>query len=158
MSLAKVVASVISQLSKGTPLHKITVPAFIHCPKSKIEIIAEYFLSEGSALCAWNRIATEKEYEMRIGSAMEAFLNVHTQFYSDKPFNSILGEICEFEAKVEGERYTIKTERISHHPPVTGVLLEGPNFKVSLLNGLTTGSLRLGIIFNLKNRIQQCYI
>ncbi len=146
MSLAKVVTSVASQLAKGTPLHKISVPAFIHCAKSKIEITAEFFMSEGNALRAWNRIATETEYELRIGDAIEAFLNVYTEFYPDKPFNSVLGEFCEYEADLEGERYTMKTERISHHPPVTGILLEGPNFSLSLVNGLTTGSLKLGFL------------
>ncbi len=144
MSLVQVVSSVVAQLAKGIPIHKISVPAFIHAPESQLDTLVKALLTYPNTLEAWSKVDEEEDLYNRFGLVLEAIINPHANFGSDKPFNSILGEFVEAESIWKDESHKIRIERISHHPPVSGYILEGPNYNLYTPNGMSAGTMKPG--------------
>jgi hypothetical protein len=130
MSLAGVIASVISQLAKGQSLWRISLPSSVHTDKSALDFFHDFFLSNTESLSRLNRIDETEDPVMRFALLLTALHNPHYQYLVDKPFNSILGEFVVKTCVVNGEEYRLEAEQICHHPPISAFKLTGPTFEL----------------------------
>ncbi|KAJ3301437.1 hypothetical protein HDV03_000861, partial [Kappamyces sp. JEL0829] len=128
-SVAKAIASLLTQFANGTPIHKVSAPAFIHSPISGLQAMQEQVFSDGGSLEALAKIEDTVDPVGRIGQVLLSINNTHAQPHTDKPFNPVLGEFLDLEAKTEhGDTFHFVAEQIWHHPPVTGFRVSGENF------------------------------
>jgi hypothetical protein len=136
MSFAKVISSLFAQLATGTPIWKISAPAFIHQPKSGLEMNEMQLFGNAKGLLVLDEIESTSDPIDRIGKLLSGIINVHIDWNSNKPFNPILGEFIHETTEVEGKIFTYQAEQIGHHPPVSSFRLSGPSFELSPDKGI----------------------
>ena len=136
MSFVKVISSIFAQLAAGTPIYKISAPAFIHQTKSGLEMNEDQTFSNGPSLLSLESIQDTADPVERIARLLIGLFNVNMEWKSDKPFNPILGEFLEETCEVDGKVFTYQTEQISHHPPVSCFRIVGPSFTLEPDKGL----------------------
>ena len=135
-----------------TPIWKISMPAVIHCDMSGLDALASIIFRNKAVLNALNTIGDLQNPLDRIGLLICCIVDPHTVFFSDKPFNPILGEFLRYKA---GE-YEIKVEQVSHHPPICAVQVQGPNFtmyaprgvRIDGFNTVRPGIFNLDVMFD----------
>jgi hypothetical protein len=141
--MLKVVSSIVSQVATGTPLWKISVPAFIHDTKAQVDGLMIWWFSQEHSLRLLNQIASTQDPIERVALFLIAMNNPFIEHSTDKPFNSVLGEFYSLCATVDGMHYSADTEQISHHPPVSAYRIKGPSFELSS-SPLFTGHIKIG--------------
>lgn len=146
MSLFKVVCNIIAQLASGTPVWKISIPAFLHEDLSAIEGLRRLYFHNAEALGQFNLIDSLEDPVRRLAHCLAGIIDPHINFFTDKPFNPILGEFIECSASVPhklGEctsrtineditdDYSFAVELISHQPPIATLEINGPTFTIT---------------------------
>jgi hypothetical protein len=136
MSFVKVISSIFAQLATGTPIWKISAPAFIHQPKSGLEMNEMQIFGNAKGLLVLDEIESTPDPIDRIGKLLSGIFNVHIDWKADKPFNPILGEFIHETTEVDGKIFIYQAEQIVHHPPVSSFRLSGPSFVLSPDKGI----------------------
>lgn len=138
MSLARVIASFVGQVASGTPIWKITAPAFIHDSRSLLDLVMEAQFSNKDALARLDQIDTMEDAHERLATILAWLVNPHKPQSTKKPFNSVLGEFICLETSVDGKTYSFVCEMVSHDPPRFSVKCEGPSFSIANSESLST--------------------
>ncbi|KAI9148519.1 Oxysterol-binding protein OBPa [Blastocladiella emersonii ATCC 22665] len=120
-----ILMGIISQLSKGTDLHRVTLPTFVLEPRSMLERITDF-------MCHPDLIMGTHAKE----DPVERFVDVVRYFVSGwhirpkgvkKPYNPVLGEHFRCQYKyADGTNAFFVAEQTSHHPPVSNYLFCSP--------------------------------
>ncbi|KAK9766304.1 Oxysterol-binding protein OBPa [Basidiobolus ranarum] len=131
-----ILMGIISQLSRGTDLSRVTLPVFILEPRSFLEKVTD-FMSHPDLI---QRAAF-------VDDPMERFIQIVRYYLSGwhiqpkgvkKPYNPVLGEHfrCKWTFPDATEAYYI-AEQVSHHPPISAYAIYSPDNYL-----LATGELR----------------
>ncbi|KAF9916266.1 hypothetical protein BX616_004172 [Lobosporangium transversale] len=138
-----ILMDIISQLSKGGDLHRVTLPTFVLEPRSMLERITD-FMSHPELIIKANQLE----------DPVERFVSVTRYFLSGwhikpkgvkKPYNPILGE--HFRAKWEfadGTEAFYVAEQVSHHPPISVYYYASPENNLRIVGDLLPKSKFLG--------------
>ncbi|KAH9269193.1 hypothetical protein BASA83_008817 [Batrachochytrium salamandrivorans] len=121
-----IMMGIISQLSKGMDLHRVTLPTFVLEPRSMCERISDFVAHQDTMF----RHHSKKE------DPLERFIDVLRYFLSGwhtrpkgvkKPFNPVLGEFfrCSWNFPDNTESFFV-CEQVLHHPPVSAYLFASP--------------------------------
>jgi hypothetical protein len=159
MSVADLFTSALSQISKGTPVWKMSVPASFHHDRSLLQVYRDLYFTNQECLLRYNQVASIEDPIERLGHLVSAILNPHVVFNHKKPFNPIFGEFIREIAEIQDQNgevgeYQFETEKINHHPPVIAFRYAGPNFIVETSEGFET----LKGLSIKPNKIDICYI
>jgi len=122
ISLIGAAKSLISQLSVGQDMTKISLPAVFLYPYSALELGCSRVVSHCDLL-----MGAETKSE-----TMDRFLSVlrwHLSFtkkekFEKKPYNPILGEWVYCFTHVDGKRVGYLSEQVEHHPPVAAIRMD----------------------------------
>ncbi|GJJ74396.1 oxysterol-binding protein-related protein 8 [Entomortierella parvispora] len=138
-----ILMGIISQLSKGGDLHRVTLPTFVLEPRSMLERITD-FMSHPDIINKANQL----------DDPVERFVAVTRYFLSGwhikpkgvkKPYNPILGE--HFRSKwtfADGTEAFYVAEQVSHHPPISVYYYASPENHLSIVGDLMPKSKFLG--------------
>ncbi|KAI1307354.1 hypothetical protein EDD11_004501 [Mortierella claussenii] len=138
-----ILLDIISQLSKGGDLHRVTLPTFVLEPRSMLERITD-FMSHPEIIIKANQLE----------DPVERFVAVTRYFLSGwhikpkgvkKPYNPILGE--QFRAKwtfADGTEAFYVAEQVSHHPPISAYYYASPENNLRIVGDLLPKSKFLG--------------
>ncbi|KAF9184325.1 hypothetical protein BGZ51_003395 [Haplosporangium sp. Z 767] len=138
-----ILMDIISQLSKGGDLHRITLPTFVLESRSMLERITD-FMSHPEIIIKANQLE----------DPVERFVAVTRYFLSGwhikpkgvkKPYNPILGE--HFRSKwtfADGTEAFYVAEQVSHHPPISAYYYASPENNLSIVGDLLPKSKFLG--------------
>ncbi|KAF9091661.1 hypothetical protein BGX27_001993 [Mortierella sp. AM989] len=138
-----ILMDIISQLSKGGDLHRITLPTFVLEPRSMLERITD-FMSHPEIIIKANQLE----------DPVERFVAVTRYFLSGwhikpkgvkKPYNPILGE--QFRSKwtfADGTEAFYVAEQVSHHPPISAYYYASPENNIKVIGDLKPKSKFLG--------------
>ncbi|KAF9579839.1 hypothetical protein BGW38_003735 [Lunasporangiospora selenospora] len=130
-----ILLGLLSQLGKGSDLHRITLPTFILESRSMLERITDFMSHPDLILKAGE-----------IQDPVERFIGVTRYFLSGwhirpkgvkKPYNPILGE--QFRAKwkfADGTEAFYVAEQVSHHPPISTYFYSSPENNITILGDL----------------------
>ncbi|RKP09614.1 hypothetical protein THASP1DRAFT_14015 [Thamnocephalis sphaerospora] len=120
-----ILLGIISQLSKGVDLHRVTLPTFVLEPRSFLERITD-FMSHPELILG----------TAQVEDPVERFVQVTRYFLSGwhiqpkgvkKPYNPVIGEFfrCQWEY-ANKTRAVFVSEQVSHHPPVSAYYYASP--------------------------------
>ncbi|KAJ3360911.1 hypothetical protein GGF32_007955 [Allomyces javanicus] len=120
-----IIRGIISQLTKGTDLHRVTLPTFVLEPRSMLERITDFMCHPDLIM------ATSRKTD-----PVDRFLDVVRYYVSGwhirprgvkKPYNSVLGEVfrCQYRY-ADGTTGYYVAEQTSHHPPVSTYFFSSP--------------------------------
>ncbi|KAI9592505.1 hypothetical protein BDF19DRAFT_451373 [Syncephalis fuscata] len=120
-----ILLGIISQLSKGVDLHRVTLPTFVLEPRSFLERVTD-FMSHPELIL---NVA-------QVEDPLERFISVTRYFLSGwhiqpkgvkKPYNPVLGEFFRgrWEYPDKTQAYFV-SEQVSHHPPVSAYYYASP--------------------------------
>ncbi|KAF8936864.1 hypothetical protein EDD21DRAFT_373458 [Dissophora ornata] len=138
-----ILMDIISQLSKGGDLHRVTLPTFVLEPRSMLERITD-FMSHPEIIIQANQLE----------DPVERFVAVTRYFLSGwhikpkgvkKPYNPILGE--HFRSKwtfADGTEAFYVAEQVSHHPPISVYYYSSPENHIRIVGDLLPKSKFLG--------------
>ncbi|KAF9290918.1 hypothetical protein BKA57DRAFT_456415 [Linnemannia elongata] len=130
-----ILLDLISQLTKGSDLHRVTLPTFVLEPRSMLERITD-FMSHPEIIVQANHLE----------DPVARFVAVTRYFLSGwhikpkgvkKPYNPILGE--HFRSKwtfADGTEAFYVAEQVSHHPPISAYYYASPENNISILGDL----------------------
>jgi hypothetical protein len=147
MSVAQVIASILAQLAKGTPIWKVSVPAEIHTDVSEVQNLANQMHTNEEKFILLNNIDYMDDPLERIASIISFVADPYRNYITDKPFNPVLGEFVKEITTIASGTYIFEVEQISHSPPINSERLTGPNFIYETPNGIQ-GSKNFKISFN----------
>ncbi|KAF9361193.1 hypothetical protein BGX34_007280 [Mortierella sp. NVP85] len=138
-----ILMDIISQLSKGGDLHRITLPTFVLEPRSMLERITD-FMSHPEIINNANQLQ----------DPVERFVAVTRYFLSGwhikpkgvkKPYNPILGEVFRSRwAFDDNTEAFYVAEQVSHHPPISAYYYACPEHNLTILGDLKPKSKFLG--------------
>ncbi|KAJ3102875.1 hypothetical protein HDU96_009476 [Phlyctochytrium bullatum] len=138
-----ILLGLISQLTKGMDLHKVTLPTFVLEPRSMCERITD-FMSHPELIMS----TAMKEHPL------ERFIDVVVFFLSGwhirpkgvkKPFNPILGELFRCTWTLPNNTSAIYLcEQVSHHPPISSYFYASPENHLFITGDLRPKSRFLG--------------
>jgi hypothetical protein len=156
--ILELLASVIQQLAKGTPVWKISMPSAIHTDMSGLHGVQLLTFRNYECLSRFEQLDTCEDPVIRLGLVISGLIDPHTEFFLEKPFNPVLGEFIE--CKTENGQYCFRCEQVSHHPPIAAVQIDGPSFKLFAPNGVTIDAFRtISPGFNkLDLQFPECYL
>ncbi|KAF9089596.1 hypothetical protein BGX23_006562 [Mortierella sp. AD031] len=130
-----ILLDLISQLSKGSDLHRVTLPTFVLESRSMLERITD-FMSHPEIIVEANQLE----------DPLARFVAVTRYFLSGwhikpkgvkKPYNPILGE--HFRSKwafADGTEAFYVAEQVSHHPPISVYYYASPENNISIVGDL----------------------
>ncbi|KAF9538610.1 hypothetical protein EC957_006416 [Mortierella hygrophila] len=130
-----ILLDLISQLTKGSDLHRVTLPTFVLESRSMLERITD-FMSHPEIIVQANHLE----------DPVARFVAVTRYFLSGwhirpkgvkKPYNPILGE--HFRSKwtfADGTEAFYVAEQVSHHPPISAYYYASPENNISILGDL----------------------
>ena len=140
MSFVKVIGSIFAQVSNGTPIWKVTIPAWMHTDKSTLDMTRIATFSQESSLLLLNQVAQENDPVKRMALVLSALVNPNITWTTDKPFSATLGEFLvqttEIQVQDKLEQFRFTGEQISNHPPITAYEIQGPTFKIYTPEGV----------------------
>lgn len=145
MSFVSVLMSVVGQVATGTPLWKLSVPCSIHRQASQVELPREMLFSNPNHLIMLENAILEEDDLKLLSKVISVILDVDRIWNARKPFNSILGEFDYADTIIDGKRFSIRSEQISHHPPELYYKISGPSFSFCSVTPLTAPSLKPGM-------------
>ncbi|KAG0312075.1 hypothetical protein BGZ99_009734 [Dissophora globulifera] len=138
-----ILMDIISQLSKGGDLHRVTLPTFVLEPRSMLERITD-FMSHPEILFKANHLEDPVERFVAITRYFLSGWHIKPKGVK-KPYNPILGE--HFRTKWtfdDGTEAFFVGEQVSHHPPISVYYYASPENNVSIVGDLLPKSKFLG--------------
>uniref|UniRef100_A0A158R5I6 Oxysterol-binding protein n=1 Tax=Syphacia muris TaxID=451379 RepID=A0A158R5I6_9BILA len=164
-----VLMHLLSQVSVGMDLTKVTLPTFILERRSLLEMYADFFAYPDNFVNTTSLATPEERMISVVKYYLGAFYAARKSGVAKKPYNPILGETFRCRWNVPGLPMTgIKTtrgpfpgsdlnqltfiaEQVSHHPPVSAFYAEHPGKKISLNAHIWTKSSFLGLSIGVTN-------
>ncbi|CAK5066460.1 unnamed protein product [Meloidogyne enterolobii] len=158
-----VLMHLLSQVSIGMDLSKVTLPTFILERRSLLEMYSEFFAHPDDFIGAINLNTPESRFLAVVEYYLNSFYPARKSGVAKKPFNPILGETfrCRWTlpGTVPSEQKTKKgpfpgtgtnqvtfiAEQVSHHPPISAFYAEHPEAGVSFNGYIYTKSSFLGL-------------
>ncbi|KAI8990350.1 hypothetical protein BDB01DRAFT_848422 [Pilobolus umbonatus] len=124
-----ILLAIASQLTKGTDLHRVTLPTFVLEKRSMLERITD-FMAHPELIIGVSEIDDNTE---RFIAVLKWFLSGwHIKPKGvKKPYNPVLGEFfrCQYRYSDNSEAVYI-AEQVSHHPPASAFFYSCPQHKV----------------------------
>uniref|UniRef100_A0A915EP71 Oxysterol-binding protein n=1 Tax=Ditylenchus dipsaci TaxID=166011 RepID=A0A915EP71_9BILA len=158
-----VLMHLLSQVSVGMDLTKVTLPTFILERRSLLEMYADFFAHPDDFISAVNINTPEERFISVVRYYLNSIYPARKSGVAKKPYNPILGESfrcrwtvpgVEPSGKKTGEgtpfpgsdtsQVTFIAEQVSHHPPVSAFYAEHPETGVSFSAHIWTKSSFLG--------------
>jgi len=120
-----IILSIISQLSKGSDLQRITLPTFILEPRSFLERLTD-FLSYPELFLGAHQLVTPEERLVALTKFYLSGWHIRPKGVR-KPYNPVLGEFfrCKWKYPNGTTGYYI-AEQVSHHPPISVYMFVSP--------------------------------
>jgi hypothetical protein len=164
-----VLMHLLSQVSVGMDLTKVTLPTFILERRSLLEMYADFFAHPDDFLKGTETDNAEERMISVIRYYLGAFYPARKSGVAKKPYNPILGETFRCRWTVPGleltgkqttdgpfpgsdiNQITFVAEQVSHHPPVSAFYAEHPGKRVSLNAHIWTKSSFLGLSIGVAN-------
>jgi len=164
-----VLMHLLSQVSVGMDLTKVTLPTFILERRSLLEMYADFFAHPDDFLKGISSNSPEERMISVVQYYLGSFYPARKSGVAKKPYNPILGETFRCKWTVpELEPAGVKTkdgpypgsdineitfiaEQVSHHPPVSAFYAEHPGKKISLNAHIWTKSSFLGLSIGVTN-------
>ncbi|KAG0336622.1 hypothetical protein BG004_007959 [Podila humilis] len=138
-----ILMGIISQLSKGMDLHKVTLPTFVLEPRSMLERITD-FMSHPELIAKANQIEDPVERFVAVTRYYLSGWHIKPKGVK-KPYNPILGEHFRSQWKFsDGTEAFYVAEQVSHHPPISAYFYASPENNLSILGDLLPKSKFLG--------------
>ncbi|VDD87610.1 unnamed protein product [Enterobius vermicularis] len=164
-----VLMHLLSQVSVGMDLTKVTLPTFILERRSLLEMYADFFAHPDNFIVTTSLSTPEERMISVVKYYLGAFYAARKSGVAKKPYNPILGETfrCRWDVPglpLTGEKtvrgpfpgsdmnqLTFVAEQVSHHPPVSAFYAEHPGKKISLNAHIWTKSSFLGLSIGVTN-------
>ncbi|VIO96079.1 Oxysterol binding protein, putative [Brugia malayi] len=164
-----VLMHLLSQVSVGMDLTKVTLPTFILERRSLLEMYADFFAHPDSFVGCADASSPEERFVSVVRYYMGAFYAARKSGVAKKPYNPILGETFRCRWKIPGMKRTKQltkrgpfpgsdrndltfiAEQVSHHPPVSAFYAEHPVKRVSFTGHIWTKSSFLGLSIGVTN-------
>ncbi|KAG0033430.1 hypothetical protein BGZ81_008516 [Podila clonocystis] len=138
-----ILMGIISQLSKGMDLHRVTLPTFVLEPRSMLERITD-FMSHPELIAKANQIQDPVERFVAVTRYYLSGWHIKPKGVK-KPYNPILGEHLRSQWKfADGTEAFYVAEQVSHHPPISAYYYASPENNISVLGDLLPKSKFLG--------------
>uniref|UniRef100_A0A915KGJ6 Oxysterol-binding protein n=1 Tax=Romanomermis culicivorax TaxID=13658 RepID=A0A915KGJ6_ROMCU len=169
-----IIMHMLSQLSVGMDLTKITLPTFILERRSLLEMFADFFAHPD----LFARITDQSDPEERMLAVVKWYLSSfhagRKSSVAKKPYNPIIGETfrCRWDVPrcadgkdivsdgpypgSQKDHLTFLAEQVSHHPPVSAFYAEHPIKNVYVNGHIWTKSKFLGLSIAVHNVGQAC--
>jgi len=138
VSFKDVISGFVSQLKVGQDLTRVSLPAAVLYPFSMLETFAVRELSSFELLLGLNKISSPLERMIAIVAWHSSCLPM--ELWRKKPYNAVIGEIheCHLESPQFGNTYFL-AEQVSHHPPISAVVIHNPIEGLTLSENLSFG-------------------
>ncbi|CAO3607145.1 unnamed protein product [Mucor hiemalis] len=135
-SSRSILLAIAAQLTKGTDLHRVTLPTFVLEPRSMLERISD-FMAHPEFILPISDIEDDTERFIAVVKWFLAGWHIKPKGVK-KPYNPVLGEFfrCKYKYQDGSDAYYI-AEQVSHHPPASAFFYTCPQHKV-----IITGDLR----------------
>uniref|UniRef100_A0A0R3RQD6 Oxysterol-binding protein n=1 Tax=Elaeophora elaphi TaxID=1147741 RepID=A0A0R3RQD6_9BILA len=164
-----VLMHLLSQVSVGMDLTKVTLPTFILERRSLLEMYADFFAHPDAFISCVDISSPEERFISVVRYYMGAFYAARKSGVAKKPYNPILGETFRCRWKIpgmkgikqptkrgpfpgsDGNDLTFVAEQVSHHPPVSAFYAEHPGKRVSFTAHIWTKSSFLGLSIGVTN-------
>ncbi|VDK46304.1 unnamed protein product [Anisakis simplex] len=158
-----VLMHLLSQVSVGMDLTKVTLPTFILERRSLLEMYADFFAHPDSFVVACDLASPEDRFIAVVRYYLGAFYAARKSGVAKKPYNPILGETFRCRWNVpqlassgqktcrgpfpgsDVNQLTFIAEQVSHHPPISAFYAELPSKKISINAHIWTKSSFLGV-------------
>jgi len=120
-----IILSIISQLTKGADLHRVSLPTFVLEPRSFLERITD-FMSHPEFLLNAHELETPEERFLAVTKYYLSGWHIRPKGVR-KPYNPVLGEYfrCKWNYSNGTTGYYI-SEQVSHHPPISAYVFASP--------------------------------
>ncbi|CAB3408578.1 unnamed protein product [Caenorhabditis bovis] len=164
-----VLMHLLSQVSVGMDLTKVTLPTFILERRSLLEMYADFFAHPDMFVSTTGIETPEKRMIAVVRYYLNAFYAARKSGVAKKPYNPILGETfrCRYTVpnttpspkKTEAgpwpgsneNQLTFIAEQVSHHPPISAFYAEVPSQGISFNAHIYTKSSFLGLSIGVQN-------
>ncbi|KAE9418547.1 hypothetical protein Angca_007525, partial [Angiostrongylus cantonensis] len=164
-----VLVHLLSQVSIGMDLTKVTLPTFILERRSLLEMYADFFAHPDAFIVTVDLETPQDRFVSVVKYYLNAFYAARKSGVAKKPYNPILGETFRCRYNVPGLPHTgVKTEtgpfpgsdenqltfiaeQVSHHPPVSAFYAEHPGKRISFNAHIYTKSSFLGLSIGVAN-------
>ncbi|GMR51370.1 hypothetical protein PMAYCL1PPCAC_21565 [Pristionchus mayeri] len=164
-----VLVHLLSQVSVGMDLTKVTLPTFILERRSLLEMYADFFAHPDSFILTPTLESPEDRFVSVVRYYLGAFYAARKSGVAKKPYNPILGESfrCKYavpnmdkdgSATTDGpfpgtdvNEVTFVAEQVSHHPPISAFYAEHPGRRISFHANIYTKSSFLGLSIGVQN-------
>ncbi|CAD5207877.1 unnamed protein product [Bursaphelenchus okinawaensis] len=164
-----VLMHLLSQVSVGMDLTKVTLPTFILERRSLLEMYADFFTHPEDFVRSSDINTPEERFVAVVRYYLNAFYPARKSGVAKKPYNPILGETFRCRWTVPGQpnsghktkagpfpgsdanQVTFIAEQVSHHPPISAFYAEHPGKKISLNAHIWTKSSFLGLSIGVAN-------
>ncbi|KAI1713927.1 oxysterol-binding protein domain-containing protein [Ditylenchus destructor] len=165
-----VLMHLLSQVSVGMDLTKVTLPTFILERRSLLEMYADFFAHPDDFVRATDLSTPEDRFISVVKYYLNSIYPARKSGVAKKPYNPILGETFRCRWTVPGlpetgkktdanspfpdsdyNQITFIAEQVSHHPPVSAFYAEHPASGVSFSAHIWTKSSFLGLSIGVTN-------
>ncbi|VDM56426.1 unnamed protein product [Angiostrongylus costaricensis] len=164
-----VLVHLLSQVSIGMDLTKVTLPTFILERRSLLEMYADFFAHPDAFIVTVDLETPQDRFVSVVKYYLNAFYAARKSGVAKKPYNPILGETfrCRYNVpnlphtgvKTENgpfpgsdeNQLTFIAEQVSHHPPVSAFYAEHPGKRISFNAHIYTKSSFLGLSIGVAN-------
>uniref|UniRef100_A0A1I7ZN79 Oxysterol-binding protein n=1 Tax=Steinernema glaseri TaxID=37863 RepID=A0A1I7ZN79_9BILA len=164
-----VLMHLLSQVSVGMDLTKVTLPTFILERRSLLEMYADFFAHPDDFIVSTQLSTPEERFISVVRYYLNAFYAARKSGVAKKPYNPILGETFRCRWKVpelpdsgikttsgpypgsDINELTFIAEQVSHHPPISAFYAEVPSKKISFNAHIWTKSSFLGLSIGVAN-------
>ncbi|RCN32197.1 hypothetical protein ANCCAN_22010 [Ancylostoma caninum] len=164
-----VLVHLLSQVSIGMDLTKVTLPTFILERRSLLEMYADFFAHPDAFIVTVDLESPQERFVSVVKYYLNAFYAARKSGVAKKPYNPILGETFRCRYNVPGlpnsgkktesgpfpgsdeNQLTFIAEQVSHHPPVSAFYAEHPAKRISFHAHIYTKSSFLGLSIGVAN-------
>ncbi|MFH4974104.1 hypothetical protein AB6A40_000813 [Gnathostoma spinigerum] len=164
-----VLMHLLSQVSVGMDLTKVTLPTFILERRSLLEMYADFFAHPDAFARSASLMNAEDRFISVVKYYLGSFYAARKSGVAKKPYNPILGETFRCRWTIPGTpltgektargpfpgsdkaQLTFVAEQVSHHPPVSAFYAELPEKHISLNAHIWTKSSFLGLSIGVSN-------
>ncbi|ETN73601.1 Oxysterol-binding protein [Necator americanus] len=164
-----VLVHLLSQVSIGMDLTKVTLPTFILERRSLLEMYADFFAHPDAFVITVDLESPQERFVSVVKYYLNAFYAARKSGVAKKPYNPILGETFRCRYNVPGlppsgkktdsgpfpgsdeNQLTFIAEQVSHHPPVSAFYAEHPSKHISFHAHIYTKSSFLGLSIGVAN-------
>uniref|UniRef100_A0AC35U9N9 Oxysterol-binding protein n=1 Tax=Rhabditophanes sp. KR3021 TaxID=114890 RepID=A0AC35U9N9_9BILA len=164
-----VLMHLLSQVSVGMDLTKVTLPTFILERRSLLEMYADFFAHPDDFISGTDLDTPESRFVCVVKYYLNAFYPARKSGVAKKPYNPVLGETfrCRWSLpnlELSGEKtksgpfpgsdknqLSFVAEQVSHHPPISAFYAEHPGKNISFNGYIWTKSSFLGLSIGVSN-------